>query len=116
MVIIRVIAGGAFLITFGCIFWVAMKQDLYPEAFYVLLIICMVVILMLMRKIRYDILSSLAQSQHVPIHAMYTMNIPMPSSASDATAATIASGVGPVPMAPSIPGVVAVTFPVTQDV
>ena len=103
--VIRVIAGAAFLTAFTCVIWLGFDPVLYAEALYVLLIICILIALMLMRKIRYDILSSLAQSQHVPAHAMY---IPMANSAA------IEEG-GTVPLTSSVPGVVAITFPVTQQ-
>ena len=109
VIVIRCLAGLIFVTDIGCTAWVAVHPNVYVEALYVVLAVCLLVGVMLLRKIRYDILSSMAQTQHAPIHAMY---IPVPSSSTCVTATTESMDDGSVPPASAAPGVVAITFPI----
>lgn len=94
----RCISGVVCLATVAGTIWAALDPTPYADALWVLLFLAHVVGIMLLRKIRHEIVTSLYQAQHGPVHPMYTPAIPSALAACDG--------------APTPPGIVAVTYPV----
>ena len=78
--------------------WAALDPTPYADALWVVLFLAHVVSVMLLRKIRHEIVTSLSQAQNAPVHPMYTPAVP--------------GALAPCDGAPTPPGIVAVTFPV----
>ena len=94
----RIISGAVCLATIAGTVWAALDPTPYADALWVVLFLAHVVSVMLLRKIRHEIVTSLSQAQHAPIHPMYMPAVP--------------GALAPHNSALTPPGIVAVTFPV----
>ena len=88
------------LATIGGTVWAALRPTPYADALWVVLFLAHVVSVMLLRKIRHEIVTSLSRAQHAPIHPMYMSAVP--------------GFLAPQDGVPAPPGIVAVTFPVNS--